>query len=51
MYHQSNESQPVRFELTHQMRGAVQAWITKKKLAATDFFFPSRNQVCPLIWR
>jgi len=34
----------VRFELTDQTREAIQAWITRKQLVATEFFFPSRNR-------
>jgi integrase len=30
--------------LTDQTREAVQAWIAKKRLTATDFLFPSRNR-------
>lgn len=33
---------PVRFELTEQTRGAVQAWITVQGLGAGDYLFPSR---------
>jgi integrase len=35
---------PVRFEVTEETRTAVQAWITMRNLAATDFLFPSRHQ-------
>jgi len=40
---QQKTGQPVRFELTEQTREAIRAWITEKKLGATDFLFPSRN--------
>ncbi|MEJ2653408.1 MAG: tyrosine-type recombinase/integrase [Gammaproteobacteria bacterium] len=41
---QQKTGQPVRFEVTEETRTAVQAWITKRSLAATDFLFPSRHQ-------
>jgi integrase len=41
---QQKTGQPVRFEVTEETRTAVQAWITKRNLAATDFLFPSRHQ-------
>ena len=40
---QQKTGQPVRFELTEQTREAIRAWITEKKLGATDLSFPSRN--------
>ncbi len=41
---QQKTGQPVRFEITEETRTAVQAWITLRNLAATDFLFPSRHQ-------
>jgi integrase len=39
---QRKTGQPVRFELTEQIRDAVQAWIAERELSAADFLFPSR---------
>ena len=47
MIKQQKSKQPVRFELSRQTRHAVQVWIAKAKLAASDFFFPSRARESP----
>jgi integrase len=39
--------EPVRFELTDQTRGAVQAWIKEAALSSADFLFPSRQSGSP----
>ena len=39
--------QPVRFEVTDQIREARTAWIAKAKLAAMDYLFPSRQRGSP----
>ena len=40
---------PVRFELTEQTRGAVQAWITSQALKSGDYLFSSRMSHSPRI--
>ena len=44
---QQKTKQPVRFELTEPTREAVEAWITKAKLAPDGFLFPSRLHGSP----
>jgi integrase len=39
---QKKTGRPVQFEITEQTRAAVGAWITRRRLAETDFLFPSR---------
>lgn len=44
---QHKTGEPVRFELTAQTRDTVRDWITLKRLASTDFLFPSRQSTSP----
>jgi integrase len=38
---QKKTGRPVQFEITEQTRAAVGAWIARRRLAETDFLFPS----------
>jgi integrase len=44
---QQKTKQPVRFEVTDQIREALTAWIAKEKLSAGDYLFPSRQRGSP----
>jgi integrase len=44
---QKKTGRPVQFEITEQTRAAVGAWITRRRLAETDFLFPSRVRARP----
>jgi integrase len=44
---QKKTGRPVQFEITEQTRAAVGAWIARRRLADTDFLFPSRVQARP----
>jgi len=44
---QQKTHQPVQFEITEETREAVEAWITKAKLRAGDYLFPSRAKASP----
>ena len=44
---QQKTGRPVQFEITEQTRAAVGAWIARRRLAETDFLFPSRVRTRP----
>jgi integrase len=44
---QQKTGRPVQFEITEQTRAAVGAWIARRRLAETDFLFPSRVRARP----
>jgi len=44
---QKKTGRPVQFEITEQTRVAVGAWIARRRLAETDFLFPSRVRARP----
>ena len=44
---QKKTGRPVQFEITEQTRAAVGAWIARRRLAETDFLFPSRVRARP----
>jgi integrase len=44
---QKKTGRPVQFEITEQTRAAVGAWIARRRLAETDFLFPSRVRTRP----
>ena len=44
---QQKTSRPVQFEITEPARTAVSAWISRSKLKAEDYLFPSRIHASP----
>lgn len=44
---QQKTGRPVQFEIAEQTRAAVGAWIARRRLAETDFLFPSRVRARP----